>query len=606
MSWQTIHKSAVHSVAVYADRLAALAADRQSVLDYGGPTVGWTKIGGPARRLIGGGDNLFALSPDGSEIWRYLGIDESWERIGGPGLQFVGVAETVYRLSLTRTAVACWERTPDKWRKVGGPASRLVPGGDHLYALSPDGSQLWRYSGDDQAWEHIGDGGADFAGVADTVYRLPADKSAVFRWEREPHKWTKIGGPAKRLIGGGDVLCAVGTDDGLWLYTGSGNTWTKVGGPGAAFVKSASDVYRVGRDNSVIDALPLLTGESSRLASEIEKAFAAREYGSLVTRGFLVQRVGGPVLAQRRSRRSFQPLSTLKLLPYLHALIEVDKTPMTLEEKVTWPQPTVDDPDTDFDDRLDEPCLEPGTPGSVTGEAALGDALPTMMWESHGRTLEALFDKFGPDKITRRAQDDLGLLSTRMYFGCSNKVGEGRNWPWNRSTLHEIGRMFEGVELLQFVDQPATREQFFALMINRDYAGVSYTSPITNRSQGARTTGFLREVIEDEAIALGKSSQVVEPFLSEVRIREKGGGGGPSGGEQGFSVFRHVSVPFKVDGKIVPHSFLVGWYLYPVRWPAGCEGSQPCMDRWEENKDILEDFTRTIHRLPIRQALATW
>jgi hypothetical protein len=100
--------------------------------------------------------------------------------------------------------------------------------------------------------------------------------------------------------------------------------------------------------------------------------------------------MGGNVLAEHCSDVCFQPLSTLKLLPYLHTLIEIDKGNATLNgTKVTWVQPTSGT----AAEISDTSCLAPGSAGTKAGSAVLADALPTMMWESHNRTLDSVLSK---------------------------------------------------------------------------------------------------------------------------------------------------------------------------------------------------------------------
>lgn len=101
--------------------------------------------------------------------------------------------------------------------------------------------------------------------------------------------------------------------------------------------------------------------------------------------------VGGTALADLAGDWPFQPLSTLKLLPYLYTMIEVDKGNATLAgTSISLTEATVDDPSTkDIDEPKDASCLVPGSPNTQSGSAKLKDALPTMMWESHSRTLDA-------------------------------------------------------------------------------------------------------------------------------------------------------------------------------------------------------------------------
>ena len=101
---------------------------------------------------------------------------------------------------------------------------------------------------------------------------------------------------------------------------------------------------------------------------------------------------------------------------------------------VSWIEATKDDPSTPEDDRKYKSCLKTGSPDTKPGSAKLADALPTMMWESHNRTLDAVLDKYGPDNITDRGQQ-LGLTQTEMHFGCPQPNGPSAPWAANRSTL---------------------------------------------------------------------------------------------------------------------------------------------------------------------------
>src|SRR5207253_2158892 len=120
-------------------------------------------------------------------------------------------------------------------------------------------------------------------------------------------------------------------------------------------------------------------------------------------------------------------LSTLKLLPYLHTMIEVDKGNATLAgTKISWVQLTNGTPA----EKTDTSCLVSGSPGTEAGSAKLADALPTMMWESHNRTLDAVLTKYGPANITARGQK-LSLTQTEMYFGCPQPAGPQQPWADN-------------------------------------------------------------------------------------------------------------------------------------------------------------------------------
>lgn len=347
--------------------------------------------------------------------------------------------------------------------------------------------------------------------------------------------------------------------------------------------------------------------ERCRLRALLNQAFDGGSFGTREWRGFLVKEVGGKTLAEMNADKPFQPFSVLKLLPYLHALIEIDQGKETLTgTRVSWIEATRDNPTTSGDERLLASCLTPGAADTRTGSASLADALPTMMWFSHNRTLDSLLDRYGPSNITSRMRA-LGLKHTEMHFGCP-RPGDRVPWAKNRSTLQDLGRLFEGVERLEFVGKTSTRDAFLANMININFSGATYTSPITGGSARLKN-GFLREIVSREA---GPAKQaIVDEFLKSVVLRGKGGGGGPSNTEFGMADFLHVTLPFKKDGKVVPRTFVVGWFINSLRIPPGCDESKsrdggPCEALWKPERTELERFKRELHALPIRMALQSW
>jgi hypothetical protein len=433
-----------------------------------------------------------------------------------------------------------------------------------------------------------------WAGVGGTVYGLTPDKSAVYRYDGTPGRWTKVGGPASFLIGGGSFLYAKEPGTGkLWRYSGTGEQWAEVGTPGTGFVAVGRTIYGLTPDRSAVYQFDDANAESRRLRGLLGGVFDRPEFGDRVARGFLVKQMGGEVLAEHCSDVCFQPLSTLKLLPYLHALIEVDQAMASLAgTQVSWVQPTAGT----ATEMTDAVCLAPASPGTQAGSATLADALPTMMWESHNRTLDAVLSKYGPATITARVQA-LGLTQTEMYFGCSQAAGTSLPWAQNVSTLTDFARLFEGVEALQFVTDAATRDAFRDNMIVVTPApGTTYTSPITGRTTGPASNEFLRPLVEREAGAAKLA--IVPEFMKRVVVRRKGGNGGPRGDEIGASDFLHLSLPFKQNGAVVTRRFVVGWHVGPRR-------EAPAAVTTPEN-EALAAFRMEIHAAPIRLALATW
>jgi hypothetical protein len=598
MAWQKIGGPA-KTLAVYETTLCGLSFDGAAAYRYEGTPEHWVKIGGPAKQLIGGGSKLYAISPENSDIWEYSGVGEQWQKIGGPGEMFVGVGETVYALSSDRSAVYKYEGTPEHWVKIGGSAKQLIGGGSKLYAISSQTSDIWEYSGIGDQWQKIGDPGDMFVGVGATVYALSPDRSAVYRYQGTPQQWTKIGGPAKRLVGGGSKLCAISPENSdIWQYTGHGDQWQKIGGPGFMLVNAHDAIYSLSPDRSAVYQYDDANEETRRLRDLIRKAFRTEDFGPQVIRGFIVKPVDSASLAELCANLRFQPLSTLKLLPYFYAVLQVDKGNATLSgTNFSWRESSTGE----------TPCFAPVGSTIKKRSAVLTDALRTMMWESHGPILEGFLELYGPDKITRQTQE-LGLDETEMYFGCPQSAGASPPWFGNRSTLHDLARLFEGVENLRFVSKSSSRQAFFDHMINGDYNGVSYMSPITGNTNGWNN-GFLRDLVKREA-GSGKQD-IVEDFLKNVVLRGKSGSGGPSGAEFGYADFLHVTLPFKKNRRIVLKTFAVGWFVYRLNTPEGCPESKandngPCEAIWQPARDNLNTFRTEIHAAPIRLALETW
>ena len=351
-------------------------------------------------------------------------------------------------------------------------------------------------------------------------------------------------------------------------------------------------------------------GESARLRSYLDKAYDNEaQFGKQVIRGVYVKQIGGPVLARIAASLRFQPLSTLKLLPYAYAWEQIDQGKATLDTTVSWVEATKDDPSKVGDERKYAGCLKPRAADTKSGSAKWRDALPTMMWESHNRTLDSFLDTFKPDTLTTRAQQAWGLADTEMHFGCPQADSQAP-WAANRSTLVDFGKLFEGIDRLEIVKKTASRDGFFANMINLNYGGASYMSPITGATTGPLNVTFLREIVKREA---GASKQgIVEEFLKGIVIRGKGGSGGPADNEVGYSDFLHVTLPFRVGGRVVRRTFVVGWFVYKLTTPAGCldlpksQQSSKCNAIWQPERDALGTLKVEIYALPIRLALKTW
>lgn len=353
------------------------------------------------------------------------------------------------------------------------------------------------------------------------------------------------------------------------------------------------------------------TDEGRRLRPILDGLFDDPVFGGPVKRGLLVKEANGPVIAELGAGLRFQPASTLKLLPYLYAIQEVDRGNATLDSTVSW----LGDPL-----NVNAACLTSG----VAGSATFRDALPTMMWYSHNRTLEAFFDLYPPydpspsvDTLTKRAQNEWGMADTEMYFGCP---GNTPDWLSNRSTLFDIARLYEGVESLAFFNNSISRHIFWLYMINHTQGicpsyypgcpGNFYSSPYIGGGPGVFTVNFLTSIVQAE----GGPGFPWAAFLNEILLRQKGGGAtvrdfpvdGHWDGYQSHSV--HVTLPFKDGGgDIVPRNFIVAWFVNG--WDASCgDGSQSdaCKNAITVENNEWNALYPELLRIPIRMAIATW
>ena len=360
------------------------------------------------------------------------------------------------------------------------------------------------------------------------------------------------------------------------------------------------------------------TEEARRLRPIAEEVFDDGQFGPNVIRGFLVKEVNGPVLADIGGGLRFQPASTLKLLPHLYAVQEVDVGNASLDgTQVNW----LEDPS-----EQNASCLQSGTAGS----ASYREALPTMMWYSHNRTLDAFLDIYPPwssdvqaETLTSRAQGQWGMQDTTMYLGCTGE------WLNNRSTLYDIATLYEGVENLTFFGNASSRDIFWNNMINvmqgdcsagvgvhdctcPSYApncpGNTYQSPYLAGAVWTSLPSEIAQVVTEE----GGVAFDVSSFLDEVLMRGKGGGTevfnslpAPGWWEGSSSDSFHVTLPFKDSiGNIVPRTFVVAFFVNG--WDPYCGGQVRCEDAINGEFGDLEQLKAELLRGPIRMAVASW
>jgi hypothetical protein len=148
----------------------------------------WENVGGPASKLVVGGDALFALSPANGDIWRFsrTGLTAgNWSKAGGPGAWFdVDAFGVLYGLATNNSAI--FRNTGgSNWESFAGPASFFVTA-DRFY-LQNSGTRTVRRrypSGPEQiqstTCNWFAAGGRDLYCVSDTG----SGTSAIERYGR--------------------------------------------------------------------------------------------------------------------------------------------------------------------------------------------------------------------------------------------------------------------------------------------------------------------------------------------------------------------------------------------------------------------------------------
>ena len=367
------------------------------------------------------------------------------------------------------------------------------------------------------------------------------------------------------------------------------------------------------------------TEEARRLRPIMEKTYDAKEMGNNVTRGFLVKESNGSMIAEIGSGLSFQPASTLKLLPYLYAMQETDSRYASLSSQLrVFRHP----------DNWRADCT--GTRQFIN--VTFKDALPTMMWYSHNPTLDALFNQYYPaynsnallDTLTRRAQHQWGMPNTIIFSGCNGE------WLDNRSTLRDIATLYEGVDSGRYFANKNTQALFWNNMINHMHAdcktnpvgtgnctcpsyypqcpGNFYQSPYAGDApddtddlidfSGPANLLFIRSIVQQE----GGNNFPVDAFLDEVIMRKKGGGASVPVRKEGYgSGSFFVTLPFKNHlNQVSPRSFVVTWFMNG--WDPTCGGLADidCKNIRDEDGPDISKLERELFRVPIRMAVNTW
>jgi hypothetical protein len=311
--------------------------------------------------------------------------------------------------------------------------------------------------------------------------------------------------------------------------------------------------------------------------------------------GIYAKEVGGSVDVGLANTRPYQPLSVLKLIPHLYVMDLLDKDPgLDLLDKpkgISW-RALKGKPDEIWCRLQDK-----GKKTQIYSET-LRKTLTRGLGESLNRAHEALLNKYHSATINTRVHA-MGLTHTNVYPGCKQGGGK-KDWTYNRSTLSELGELFEHVDNRTFFPNNWSNVmgEFYGLMANWGTTGI-------------------KNVVVSEAAQAGKSG-IVNTFMSRVTIDGKGGGtllpqsDGTYNGGRGF--FGRVQLPFRTGPRgqsTVIKTFVGGYFVDNFKAPcnedtAANSPDQACRD-WKTKQSATYDLLMgEPYRLAIRRAIATW
>jgi hypothetical protein len=300
-----------------------------------------------------------------------------------------------------------------------------------------------------------------------------------------------------------------------WWYYGVGSTSQLsqyIDQNGARII----DLERYTDSNGNTRYAALLLNNSNAITTRVGQQLRAGTDGRV---GLYLKQVGGPVLAALQEDFVFEPASTIKVVPHLYAMREVQNNNAELSDLL--PRYT------------DAATSCPTT--AQSGNEPLSTVLAAMMKNSDNARTRATIDTFGQNDINSMAQSTVGMSDSSInhVIGCGGPVA-------NQLTLRDAGLLYEGVADGSLLDA-AHRQQFFALMF-----GPSWSR--------------LNQIVAEEA-PNGMPAAEVQSFRSQVQTYLKGG----SYGVGGLAYRSHAGwarLPFCVNGLIQPREYVYGVFIH--------------------------------------------
>jgi hypothetical protein len=231
--------------------------------------------------------------------------------------------------------------------------------------------------------------------------------------------------------------------------------------------------------------------------------------------GFMLKRVGGPVLAGLNTNFAFEPASMLKILHSAYAIDRCADGADSLTNLV-------------FVDDTCNPNECPDTVQCSPMNLTLGEVIRRTMENSDNNCTFELETRYGRTALNNWAAS-LGLTSTRINHRLGCLCGE----PFNTFSCADAVRFYELIaDGALFPD--AWRDQLFSRMLD------------LQNGNGWNLYPTLNAIITEEAANTNLTAGEIADFRSRVRFANKGGGYG-CGSERWRTDGGWASLPFKVQ-----------------------------------------------------------
>ena len=270
----------------------------------------------------------------------------------------------------------------------------------------------------------------------------------------------------------------------------------------------------------------VLANASNRTSSRTRDVMHKKSDGTMGTYLRRVPLTGSSYnLAYINAGTRFEPASTLKMLHHVHTMRRVyTSSSWYLSKPISV--------------RYKSP---PSCPTSTsTYSLPLRKVLEDMMRASDNALTRTITELWGMPALNSTAAAALGMSNTRVnhHIGCGT--------PANYTTLVDLGKLHERV-IKGYLG--AQRQNFYSIMVN-DFYGGGYAE------------GYLKQVIDQEAIKAGLSAAQRNSFVNAMQVTGKKGGygvGNPLRYHRAWGAY--AKIPFWTNGGVTYREYVTGAFV---------------------------------------------